>query len=91
MVLLQLRLLDRLAAFWGATVTLTVAYWLFIAYREPNAERGMPRFVNKYWSSMYGVLPRTYMIAMAVVCLLIGLMCLIAGFLSIPSTRPPFR
>jgi ABC-type multidrug transport system permease subunit len=81
--------MERFAALWGATVALAIALGLVAAYRNPTVDHGIVGAINKYWRMMYGVLPRTYMIGMAVVCFLIAAFCLIAGVAPVPSNRPP--
>src|SRR5207237_2165089 len=89
MVMLQLRFVDRLFAFWAAAGAFTFGFSLLYEYRNPGKARGISRFIVRLWDFQYHDWPRAYMLSIAVVCLVIGIMCVVIGLLPAPSNRRP--
>jgi H+/Cl- antiporter ClcA len=89
MVMLPVRLIDRLFAFWAAAGAFTFGLSLIYEYRHPGKARGIPKLIIRLWHFEYRNWPRTYMLSIGVICLLIGLLCVVIGLLPVPSNRPP--
>lgn len=89
MVMLSMKMMERLAALWTAGVAFVVAHCLIRAYRGAPEPSSVIALVTHSRLSPFRVLPRIYLIVIAVPCVLIGVGCLIAGFSKTPSTRPP--
>jgi hypothetical protein len=89
MVMLQLKLVDRLFALWTAAIFLGLGYGLIDSYRFPEANRFPARWVVRLWQ--FKMLPRFYVPIAGTLFLLVGIWCLFSAFSPSPSTRPPWR